>query len=137
AFRLSRGGPRAPIDTACSSSLVALHRAVDSIHMGSCDMAIVGGVQVILSPGPYVSFGIAGMLSGDGKCKTFDKRANGYVRGEGCGAIFLKPLSMAEADGNHIYAVIRATAENHGGRVTTMTAPNSSAQAALLVEAYE
>ncbi|HET8887713.1 MAG TPA: SDR family NAD(P)-dependent oxidoreductase, partial [Candidatus Angelobacter sp.] len=136
-FLLNLRGPSAPIDTACSSSLVALHRAIESIHTGSSDMAIVGGVQIMLSPAGHISFGMAGMLSGDGKCKTFDKRANGYVRGEGCGAIFLKPLSVAEADGNHIYAVIRATAENHGGRVTTMTAPNSSAQAALLVEAYE
>jgi acyl transferase domain-containing protein len=136
-FLLNLRGPSAPIDTACSSSLVALHRAIESLRSGNCEMAIVGGVQVILSPGAYISFGMAGMLSGDGKCKTFDKRANGYVRGEGCGAMFLKPLSMAEADGNHIYAVIRSTSENHGGRVTTMTAPNSAAQAALLVEAYE
>ena len=136
-FLLNLRGPSAPIDTACSSSLVALHRAIESIHTGSCDMAIVGGVQIMLSPAGHISFGMAGMLSGDGKCKTFDKQANGYVRGEGCGAIFLKPLSVAEAEGNHIYAVIKATAENHGGRVTTMTAPNSSAQAALLVEAYE
>jgi acyl transferase domain-containing protein/tryptophanase/acyl carrier protein len=136
-FLLNLRGPSAPVDTACSSSLVALHRAVESIHMGSCEMAIVGGVQVILSPAAYISFSMAGALSGDGKCKTFDKRADGYVRGEGCGAIFLKPLSAAEADGNHIYAVIRATAENHGGRVTTLTAPNSFAQMELLVEAYE
>jgi polyketide synthase PksN len=136
-YLLNLRGPSAPIDTACSSSLVALHRAIESIHTGSCDMAIVGGVQVILSPAAYISFGIAGMLSSDGKGKAFDKNANGYVRGEGCGAIFLKPLSAAEADGNHIYAVIKATAENHGGRVTALTAPNSAAQAALLVEAYE
>ena len=100
-------------------------------------MAIAGGVQVILSPAAYISFGMAGVLSGDGRCKTFDKRADGYARGEGCGALFLKPLSAAEADGNHIYAVIRATAENHGGRVTTLTAPNSFAQTELLIEAYE
>nr|QEO74213.1 methyltransferase [uncultured bacterium] len=136
-FLLNLRGPSAPIDTACSSSLIALHRAIESIHSGSSDMAIVGGVQVILSPGGYISFGAAGMLSGDGKCKSFDKRANGYVRGEGCGAMLLKPLSKAEADGNHIYAVIRATSENHGGRVTTMTAPNSAAQAALVIEAFE
>ena len=136
-FLLNLRGPSAPIDTACSSSLVALHRAIESIHTGSCDMAIVGGVQVMLSPAAYISFGTAGMLSSDGKCKTFDKGANGYVRGEGCGAIFLKPLAAAEADRNHIYAVIKATAENHGGRVTTLTAPNSSAQSTLLVEAYE
>ena len=136
-FLLNLRGPSAPIDTACSSSLVALHRAIESIHTGSSDMAIVGGVHVMLSPAAYISFGMAGMLSGDGKCKTFDKKANGYVRGEGGGAIFLKPLSLAEADGNHIYAVIKATAENHGGKVTTMTAPNSVAQAELLIEAYE
>src|SRR6266508_1378259 len=136
-FLLGLRGPSAPIDTACSSSLVALHRAIESIHTGSCDMAIVGGVHVMLSPAAYISFGMAGMLSGDGKCKTFDKRANGYVRGEGCGAVFLKYLSAAEADGNHRYAVIKATAENHGGRVTALTAPNSAAQAELLIEAYE
>ena len=100
-------------------------------------MAIVGGVQVMLSPAAYISFGMAGMLSSDGKCKTFDKRANGYVRGEGVAAVLLKRLSAAEADGDHIYAIVKATAENHGGRVTTMTAPNASAQASLLVEAYE
>lgn len=100
-------------------------------------MAIVGGVQIMASPAGHIAFASAGMLSKDGKCKTFDKRANGYVRGEGCGAIFLKTLKAAEADGNHIYAVIRATAENHGGKVTTLTAPNASAQSALLIEAYE
>ncbi|HKO58210.1 MAG TPA: SDR family NAD(P)-dependent oxidoreductase, partial [Thermoanaerobaculia bacterium] len=136
-FLLNLRGPSAPIDTACSSSLIALHRAIESIHAGSCDMAIVGGVQVMLSPGAFVSFGAAGMLSPDGKCKTFDKKANGYVRGEGCGAIFLKPLDAAVADGNHIYAVVKGTAENHGGRVTTMTAPNTAAQTELLIEAYE
>jgi len=136
-FLLNLRGPSAPIDTACSSSLVALHRAIESIHTGSSDMAIVGGVQVMLSPAAYISFGMAGMLSNDGKCKTFDKRADGYVRGEGSGAIVIKPLSKAEADGDHIYAVIRATSENHGGRVTTLTAPNSAAQAELLVDAYE
>ncbi|TDR44821.1 acyl transferase domain-containing protein [Tahibacter aquaticus] len=136
-FLLNLRGPSAPIDTACSSSLVALHRAIESIHTGSCDMAIVGGVQVMLSPAAYISFGMAGMLSSDGKCKTFDKRANGYVRGEGSGAILLKSLAKAEADGDHIYAVVRATAENHGGRVTTLTAPNSAAQAELLVDAYD
>lgn len=136
-FLLNLRGPSAPIDTACSSSLVALHRAIESIHTGSSDMAIVGGVQVMLTPSAYISFGMAGMLSDDGKCKTFDKRANGYVRGEGVGAIFLKPLAAAEADGNHIYALVKATAENHGGRVTALTAPNPNAQTELLLEAYQ
>jgi polyketide synthase PksN len=136
-YLLNLRGPSAPLDTACSSSLVALHRAIESIHTGSCDMAIVGGVQVMLTPAAHISFAMAGMLSPDGRCRTFDKGANGYVRGEGAGAILIKPLSKAEADGDHIYAVIRATAENHGGRVTTLTAPNATAQAELLIEAYQ
>lgn len=136
-FLLNLRGPSAPIDTACSSSLIAIHRAIESIHTGSCDMAIVGGVQLMLTPAAHISFGMAGMLSSDGKCKTFDKQANGYVRGEGSGAVFLKPLSMAEVDGDHIYAVIKSTAENHGGRVTMLTAPSPNSQAELLVEAYE
>lgn len=136
-FLLGLHGPSAPLDTACSSSLVALHRAIESIHTGSSEMAIVGGVQVMLTPAAFISFGAAGMLASDGQCKTFDERADGYVRGEGSGAIFIKPLSKAEADGNHIYAVIKATAENHGGRATMLTAPNPNAQADLLVEAYD
>ncbi len=129
-------GPSAPLDTACSSSLVALHRAIESIHTGSSEMAIVGGVQVMLTPVAHISLSAAGMLSVDGKCKTFNKDANGYVRGEGAGAIFIKPLARALADGDPIRAVIRATAENHGGRVTNLTAPNPKAQAELLIEAY-
>ncbi|MBL8261487.1 MAG: SDR family NAD(P)-dependent oxidoreductase [Xanthomonadaceae bacterium] len=136
-FLLNLRGPSAPLDTACSSSLIALHRAIESIHTGSCDMAIVGGVQVMLTPVGHISLSSAGMLSVDGKCKTFDKDANGYVRGEGSGAIFIKTLADALRDGNPIHAVVRATAENHGGRVTMLTAPNPKAQAELLFEAYE
>jgi acyl transferase domain-containing protein/tryptophanase/acyl carrier protein len=136
-FLLNLRGPSSPIDTACSSSLVALHRAIESIHTGSCDMAIVGGVQVMLTPAAHVAFSKAGRLSNDGKCRTFDKQGTGYVRGEGVGAIFIKRLSQAESDGDHIYAVVKATAENHGGRVTTLTAPNGAAQTELLMHAYE
>lgn len=136
-FMLDINGPSAPLDTACSSSLVALHRAIESIHTGSCDMAIIGGVQVMLTPAAFISFGAAGMLAADGKCKTFDARADGYVRGEGSGAIFIKPLEMAEDDGDHIYAIVKATAENHGGKATMLTAPNPNAQADLLFEAYQ
>ncbi|MBX3711508.1 MAG: SDR family NAD(P)-dependent oxidoreductase [Lysobacter sp.] len=136
-FLLNLRGPSAPLDTACSSSLIALHRAIESIHTGSSDMAIVGGVQVMLTPVGHISLSSAGMLSVDGKCKTFDKDANGYVRGEGAGAIFIKTLADAIRDGNPIHAVIRATAENHGGRVTMLTAPNPKAQAELLFEAYD
>lgn len=136
-FLLDLRGPSAPLDTACSSSLVALHRAIESIHTGSSNMAIVGGVQVMLTAAGHISFGAAGMLASDGKCKTFDERADGYVRGEGSGAILIKTLAQAKADRNHIYAVIKATAENHGGKATMLTAPNPNAQADLLVEAYE
>ncbi|HSP81696.1 MAG TPA: beta-ketoacyl synthase N-terminal-like domain-containing protein, partial [Myxococcaceae bacterium] len=125
-----------PVETACSSSLVALHQAVQALRAGQCELAIVGGVNLMLSPHLYFSFSRAGMLSEDGRCKTFDASANGYVRGEGVGALLLKPLSQAEADGDHIHAVIRGTAINHGGRATALTAPNPNAQADLLVDAW-
>lgn len=130
-------GPSEPVDTACSSSLVAIHRAVESIRNGDCEMAIVGGVNVIIHPGLHIAFSKAGMLSEDGRCKTFDKRANGYVRGEGCGVIVLKPLAKAEADQDHIYAVIRGTAINHGGHANSLTAPNPNAQAELIFNAWQ
>lgn len=130
-------GPSEVIDTACSSSLVAIKHAVDCIRKGECDMAIVGGVNVILRPKFNIAFRKTGMLSPDGRCKTFDKDANGYARGEGAGAIILKPLSQAEVDGDHIYGVIKGTAQNHGGYAQSLTAPNPKAQAQLLIDAYE
>lgn len=136
-YLLDLRGPSAPIDTACSSSLVALHRAIESIHTGSCEMAIVGGVQVMLTPAGFISFSAAGMLADDGRCKTFDEKANGYVRGEGAGAILIKTLSKAKEDGDRIYAIVRATAENHGGKATMLTAPNRKAQTDVVLEAYE
>ncbi|MCL9781788.1 SDR family NAD(P)-dependent oxidoreductase [Vibrio sp. S4M6] len=135
-YLLGLHGPSLAIDTACSSSLIALHRAAESIHNGGCEMAIVGGVNLMLNPFLTLSFSDAGMLSEDGRCKTFSKNANGYVRGEGVGAVLIKPLSRAEADGDNIHAVIRATAENHGGRSSSLTAPNPVAQSMLLVDAY-
>ena len=129
-------GPSEAIDTSCSSSLVAVHRAVEAVQCGDCELAIAGGVNLLLTPTMHVSFAKAGMLSPDGRCKAFDQRANGYVRGEGVGAILLKPLSLALAAGDHIYAVILGSAENHGGRATSLTAPNPNAQADLLVSAY-
>ncbi|WP_127530132.1 SDR family NAD(P)-dependent oxidoreductase [Paenibacillus kobensis] len=135
-FLLNLRGPSEPVDTACSSSLVAIHRAVEAIRNGGCEMAIAGGVNMIFSPNLYIYESQSGMLSPDGMCKTFDAAANGYVRGEGAGAVLLKPLSRAVEDGDHIYAVIRGTAINHGGRASSVTAPNSGAQADLIVEAY-
>lgn len=136
-YLLDIHGPSEPIDTACSSSLVAIHRAVHAIRANICDKALVGGVNTLLSPSAFISFSLAGMLSRDGRCKTFDKSANGYVRGEGVGAFFLKPLSQAERDGDFIYALIRGVAENHGGQSSSLTAPNLKAQADVIVKAYE
>ncbi|MBI4649860.1 SDR family NAD(P)-dependent oxidoreductase [Candidatus Desantisbacteria bacterium] len=130
-------GPSEPVDTACSSSLVAIHRAVEAIQNGHCDTAFAGGINVIASPNLYVVFSRMGALSDNGKCKTFDKNANGYVRGEGAGILMLKSLSRAEADGDYIYGVIKGTAVNHGGRASFFTAPNPNAQAEVLIEAYE
>lgn len=135
-FFLDIHGPSEPIDTACSSSLVAIHRAVSAIENGGCRLAIAGGVNTIITPDLHISFNKAGMLSEDGKCKTFSDKANGYVRGEGVGMLFLKELASAEEAGDHIYGIIRSTAENHGGRANSLTSPNPNAQAELLVEAY-
>lgn len=134
-YLLGLRGPSEPIDTACSSSLVAVHRAISAINAGECEMAIAGGVNAILSPTLHVAFSKAGMLSPDGRCKTFDEGANGYVRGEGVGAILLKPLSKALADGDHVHAVIVGSAVNHGGRAQSITAPNPLQQADVIVRA--
>ncbi|MFJ4966514.1 SDR family NAD(P)-dependent oxidoreductase [Streptomyces sp. NPDC088729] len=130
-------GPSEPVDTACSSSLVAVHRAVEAIRSGACDVAIAGGVNLLLSVDTFVSAGQAGMLSPDGRCKTFASDANGYVRGEGVGAVVLKPLADAERDGDAILAVIVGSAENHGGRANSLTAPNGAAQSELVVRAMD
>ncbi|AJQ95101.1 SDR family NAD(P)-dependent oxidoreductase [Gynuella sunshinyii] len=135
-YILDLQGPSEPIDTACSSSLVAIHRAVDAIGNGRCTQALVGGVNVIGGPGITIGASRAGMLSDDGRCKTFDASADGYGRGEGVGALMLKSLTQARADGDHIECVIRASAENHGGRANSPTSPNPTAQQALLVSAY-
>ncbi len=135
-YFLNIHGPSEPIETSCSSSLVAIHRAINAIHNGDCDAAIVGGINTIISPEFHISFNHAGMLSQDGKCKTFSDQANGYVRGEGVGMIFLKKLTDAEEAGDHIYGVIRGSYENHGGRASSLTAPNPKAQADLLKTVY-
>jgi acyl transferase domain-containing protein/thioesterase domain-containing protein/acyl carrier protein len=135
-YLLNFRGPSEAIDTACSSSLVAIHRAIESIRQGSCEMAVAGGVNIIANPQLMMAAAQGGMLSEDGRCKTFDKSANGYVRGEGVGAILLKPLAKAIEDNDSIYGVIRGSAENHGGRATSPTAPNPVAQQELLISAY-
>ncbi|MFF0897345.1 SDR family NAD(P)-dependent oxidoreductase [Streptomyces sp. NPDC003278] len=135
-YLLDLHGPSEPVETACSSSLVAVHRAVELLRSGACDLALAGGVNTIVSPDLHISYSRAGMLSEDGRCKTFSAQADGYVRGEGVGILVLKPLSLAERDGDRIHGVILATAENHGGRAHSLTAPNPKAQADLLTTAY-
>lgn len=135
-YFLNVHGPSEPIETACSSSLIAIHRGVSALRHEGCDMVIVGGINTLVTPDTFVSFCKAGMLAADGRCKTFSSQADGYVRGEGAGMLLLKRLTQAEADGDHIYGVIRGSAQNHGGRASSLTAPNPKAQAALLASAY-
>lgn len=129
-------GPSEPVETACSSSLVALHRACQAIENGECDFALAGGVNSIVTPEAHINFAKAGMLAPDGRCKTFSADANGYVRGEGVGMIFVKRLSAALRDGNPVLAIIKGTAVNHGGKANSLTAPNGAAQAELLTAAW-
>ncbi|MEU5417941.1 SDR family NAD(P)-dependent oxidoreductase [Streptomyces sp. NPDC020667] len=136
-YFLDLHGPSEPVDTACSSALVAIHRAIQAIREGQSDMAIAGGVNTMVSVDGHISISKAGMLSPEGRCKSFSDRADGYARGEGVGMLVLKRLSAAERDGDHIHGLIRSSAENHGGRGNSLTAPNPKAQAALLREAYE
>lgn len=135
-YYLNLNGPSEPCNTACSSSLFAIHRACEAIRSGSCAAAIAGGVNLLLSPTLFRAFGAAGMLTPDGTLRAFDEAANGYVRGEGVGALLLKPLQQAIRDGDHVYGVIKASVTNHGGRASSLTAPNPNAQAELLIEAY-
>ena len=135
AFALGLQGPAIAIDTACSSSLVAIHQAMAALQQGEADLALAGGVHTILS-GRLMAFRAnAGMLAPDGRCKTFDAAANGYVRGEGCGILVLKRLSEAEADGDRIWGVIRGSALNQDGASTGLAVPNEAAQQQVIVDA--
>ncbi|MBE9064031.1 type I polyketide synthase, partial [cf. Phormidesmis sp. LEGE 11477] len=129
-------GPSLAVDTACSSSLVAVHLACQSLWTGESEMAVAGGVNVLLLPTVTAGFSKGGFMSGEGRCKSFDASADGYVRSEGAGIVVLKPLSQAQADGDPIYAVIRGSAVNQDGYSQGMAAPNPQAQSAVLKEAY-
>lgn len=135
-YFLNLHGPSEPVETACSSSLVAIGRAVRLLQSGESDLALTGGIQLIPTPAKHVSFSQAGILSEDGRCKTFSDKANGYVRSEGIGILLLKRLSDARRDGDAIYGTIIGVAENHGGRANSLTAPNPRAQAMLLENVY-
>ncbi|MGI9457271.1 MAG: type I polyketide synthase, partial [Aeoliella sp.] len=121
-------GPSVAVDTACSSASLAIHMGVESLRRRECSAALVGGVNAIITPETTIAFSKARMLSPEGKCRPFDARANGYVRGEGCGLVLLKRLKDAEQDGDQILAVIRATSVNQDGRTSGISAPNGQSQ---------
>ncbi len=136
-YILGLTGPSLSVDTACSSSLVAVHLAISSLRNRECDLAISAGVNRILLPEVSINFSKARMLTPGQYCKTFDAAADGFVRAEGCGAIVLKRLSDAVADGNNILAVILGSAVNHDGRSSGLTVPNGPAQQAVIRQALE
>lgn len=128
-------GPTMVVDTACSSSLVSVHLACQSLLMKESDLALAGGVDILLDEKPYIILSEGRALSPDGKCHTFDEKANGFVPGEGCGAVLLKLLDKAIADGDRIYAVIEASAVNNDGHTMGITTPNPEAQSEVIEEA--
>ncbi|MGJ4998747.1 type I polyketide synthase [Bradyrhizobium sp. HKCCYLS3077] len=134
-YVLGLTGPSMTIDTACSSSLVAIHQACRSLQQNECNLALAGGVGLILSPIPSIAFSKAQMLSPRGRCRTFDAGADGYVRGEGCGVVVLKRLADAEADGDTILGIIRGSAVNQDGASGGLTVPSGAAQEAVMREA--
>ncbi|NER50059.1 MAG: type I polyketide synthase, partial [Symploca sp. SIO1A3] len=134
-YTLGLTGPNMAVETACSSSLVSVHLACQSLRQRECNLALAGGVNLLLSPKFSIVFSQAKMLSPDGRCKTFDASANGYVRGEGCGIIVLKRLSDALAQGDNVLAVIRGTAVNQDGPSGGLTVPNGPSQVAVIRKA--
>ncbi len=134
-YLLNLKGPSLTVDTACSSSLVTVHLACQSLRGKEIDLAIVGGVSLILGPELTLTLTKAHMMSPDGRCNTFDASANGYVRGEGCGVVLLKRLSDAVAARDRVLAVIRGSAVNHDGRSNGLSAPNGQSQEAVIRDA--
>ncbi|SDX41012.1 SDR family NAD(P)-dependent oxidoreductase [Lysobacter enzymogenes] len=130
-------GPSLPVDTACSSSLAAIHLACESLRRGECQLAVAGGVNLYLHPAKYQSLCRKRMLARHGRCRSFGAGDDGFVPGEGVGAVLLKPLSRAIADGDHIHAVVAASACEHSGRSNGYSAPNPAAQARLIAQALQ
>lgn len=136
-YRLGLQGPSVAVDTACSSSLVAIHQACQALRLGECDLALAGGANVLLAPATMITFSSARMLAPDGRCKTFDAAADGYVRGEGCGVIVVKRFEDAVRDGDRIRAVIRGSAVNQDGASGGLTVPNGVAQQRVIAAALK
>ncbi|MEM7307341.1 MAG: SDR family NAD(P)-dependent oxidoreductase [Planctomycetota bacterium] len=136
-YVLGLTGPSFAVDTACSSSLVSIHLALQSLRLRECDVALAGGVNLLLEPESTVNFAKARMLAPDGRIKAYDARADGFVRGEGCGVVVLKRLSDAIADGDDVWAVLRGSAVNQDGASSGLTAPNGTSQRAVLRAALE
>ena len=130
-------GPSVVVDTACSSSLVAVHLAIQSVRAGECDVAIAAGVNLMLLPLVTIAASRMHMMAPDGRCKTFDASADGFVRSEGCGVVVIKRLADAVAGGDRILAVVRGTAVNQDGRTNGITAPNGRSQEAVIRDALK
>lgn len=135
AYLLGLRGPALAVNTACSSALVAVHLAVQSLRRGECDLALAGGVSLMVSADASIAFHRGGALAADGRCKTFDAAADGYVRSEGCGVVVLKRLDDAIADGDPIAAVVHGSAINQDGRTNGLTAPSRAAQREVICAA--
>jgi natural product biosynthesis luciferase-like monooxygenase protein len=134
-YALGLQGPSIAVDTACSSSLVSVHLACQALRNSECDVALAGGVNVILTAEPSINLSRARMMSPSGRCRTFDATADGYTRGEGCGLVVLKRLSAAQAAGDRILGLVRGSAVNQDGKSNGLTAPNGAAQRALFRDA--
>ena len=135
AYLLGTQGPCLSVDTACSASLAAVHLAAQSLRAGECEMALAGGVNLLLSPQGTIYFSRLRAMSADGRCKAFDESADGYVRSEGCGVVVLKSLRRARQDGDRVLAVLRGSAMNQDGRSNGLTAPNGPAQERVIAQA--
>ncbi|MFY1683508.1 SDR family NAD(P)-dependent oxidoreductase [Micromonospora sp. WMMD730] len=131
-YFLDLRGPSIALDSMCSSSLTTLHLAVEAIRRGECEAALAGGVNLAVHPNKYLLLSQSSFLSSDGRCRAFGEDGDGYVPGEGVGVVLLRPLRDAVRDGDHVHAVIRGTAVNHGGRTAGFSVPNPASQAALI-----
>ena len=136
-YFLGLQGPCLAVDTACSSSLTVVHLACQSLRLRECDFALTGGVNLLLTPAISINHSLAKMLAPDGRCKTFDSAADGFIRSEGCGIVVLKRLSDALKDRDRIQAVILGSAVNQDGKTSGLTVPNGLSQAAVIPPALE